>query len=203
MGQAVVIAVSVVALVLTACGPSPGTGRKEASTAREPTFNPLWVPAAAGKGNFEVCYPDARENGLESVTIPARIIFQSWGPLTGPLATSINYNLPDGGAEYRQITRFGVMTVETFTLTTVQPCRIVQARAVLNSGEGWRETRTLVADHLSFQSLGFGVSPKFVLSPSRWNDNQRSPVRDAVEGVGINATPVGDIADSVTLIEKD
>lgn len=46
-----------------------------------------FVPDVPGEGNFVVCLDQgAAENNLDQVVIPSGSTFQSWGPLTAPLA---------------------------------------------------------------------------------------------------------------------
>jgi hypothetical protein len=210
------------ALSLAGCGPngSPSGSNSTASTeapqaattsappqdaapAQVPAFQASFVPKAPGKGNFEVCLgKEAKENGVSSVTLPPRLIFQSWGQLTGDLRDSQSYDKSVMGSttpESKAKMSYGVVLTQPVTLTLSVPCRITTANAVTHDGFDFSHEVVPVELHLSF-----GADALLMETMDDDITNQETPGSKAtanVLGMGlIFGTPVGDVGNVRRLV---
>lgn len=173
----------------------------EQSTPASPKFDNAWIPDAPGQGNFEICLTkDAAENEVKSATIPAGVIFQSWGALTGPLrdADAFDHQSISASPHDNDMTAYATITKGSATLTEANPCQIVKADAVIS--EGFRFTHgTIPADlNYSFQAGGLMLN-----KAGRIEVSTREPLASIMQMGVLVGTPVDVISFSITATEDD
>lgn len=190
-----------VALTLTDCQRAPPENKAEARA----SFDPSWVPTGAGTGNLLVCLPDdVGPDEIAKVTMPARTVFQSWGPMTGNLRKSGAFDLHavQGGGETDELRSYAVITTEPFRVSPDSPCARVHARAAMSQGFRWSHSVVPEKLHYSFQAETVSVSPDMTIMPAQ--DDASHPERgQALYSGDLNATPIADIGDPVTLKDSD
>lgn len=136
--------------------------------------------------------------------MPARTVFQSWGPMTGNLRKSGAFDLHaiQGGKDTDELRSYAVITTEPFTVSPARPCVHVHARAALSEGFKWTHAVVPESLHYSFQAETVRVSPDMLITPTQ--DDPHHPEREqALYSGDLNATPLADIGDPVTLTDSD
>lgn len=156
-----------------------------------------------GPGNFMVCLSiDVEGDEMKSVTMPARIIFQSWGRLTGPITDGNSFDTKalGTGPEADALSSYAIVTTEPFTVSTDKRCVRVKARAAISKGFGW--THELIPEGMKFS---FQAEDQHLTSEYRLImpiDDPKPSLPDQVLASGLlNGTPVADISNPITILE--
>jgi hypothetical protein len=186
--------------VLASCGREHGEPK---SAPRAAVFNPAWLPAANGTGNLLVCLDkDVAPEELEKVTMPDRLLFQSWGRQLGPLRNkeSFDPNAMKMGLEANALSSYAVMTIEPLTVSQEQPCTKVRVRAAISQGFRWSHEVVPANLHFMFQVEDLEVTPDFKLE-GQMKLPESSLVKQVLLGGSLFATPIAPIGDPFELGE--
>jgi hypothetical protein len=178
--------VSLALVLLAACDGAP--------TAAGPGFDTRWIPDASGEGNFQICLAEAEGHDLSTITLPARVLFRSWGPMTSSLLTANGPTVAPN--ENGTLHQFAVLTLAPAVLSADAPCARVPARLAIGQFGG--TATSLPAEwHELFQPDGtLEIDDQFRTWPTH---GPATPATDAMNMDLINATPVAAIANPVTL----
>ena len=167
----------------------------------EKAFNLGWLPASTGKGNLLVCLDkDVAPDELKRVTMPARLLFQSWGPQLGPLRDKNSFDPKslESGPEANALSSYAVVTTEPLTVSQEQPCVKVRARAAISRGFRWSHDSIPANLHFMFQVEDLEVTPD-----SRIRNQMPLPdsslVKQVLLGASLFATPVARIGEPIDL----
>ena len=162
-----------------------------------PHFRADYIPNASGKGNFEICLSnDAAENGMNSITLPGNLIFQSWGEITGNLRDpeAFDHKTIDGRTPLPDGVKYAVILTTPVHLTAANPCIITTADAILNNGFSFTHDTVPNDLHLNFQANGLYRTEKDTI-----DNKPKEPLLSATAGGYLIGTPISDISDAVTL----
>lgn len=187
---------------LAACSDAPNPENSGTTAAG---FDPNWIPKANGRGNLLVCLRAAVEKDeLESVRMPARLVFQSWGQLQGPLRSDRPFDpmavMP--GPQAAALSSYAVVTVEPFTVSQAEPCVRVAARSVRHKTMEWKHDVVPNSIHYAFQVENFDVSPTFEMR-GELSLPEDNPAKQVLLGGALTATPMKDIGDPIELSWSD
>lgn len=178
--------VSLALVLLAACDGAPlasGSG-----------LDKRWIPDASGEGAFQICLADAEAHDLSTITLPARVLFRSWGPMTSSLLTANGPTVAPN--ENGTLHQFAVLTLAPAVLTAEAPCARVPARLAIGPFGG-TSTSLTAERHELFQPDGtLEIDDQFRTWPAH---GPTTPATAAMNMDLINATPVAAIADAVTL----
>lgn len=149
-----------------------------------------------GKGNFKVCLwkdiDDVPDKKVQSVTVPANVIFESGGRLIGDLRSpepDSDYFMYDGH------TALSVITLKAFTLSKKAPCAVVSVRSVLSEPSSWIFPLVRESDHLHFQALK--------LKGHVGTEGLPGHLGDALDVGALNGTAIADIGRPLDLGRTD
>lgn len=185
------------ALVLMGCSDVGPSSRE----ARDKTFSPSWLPAAQGDGNLLVCLSkDVTVDELSEVTMPARLLFQSWGRQLGPLRDNASFD-PQAiqtGPAADALSSYAVVTVEPFVVSQEHPCVKVKTRAVTNAGFRWSHESISADLRYMFQVEDLEITSDFRVGQATELPDE-SPVKQVLLGGALFATPIAPIADPIQL----
>ena len=180
-----------------------GCSSENAKPARAPdrAFNPAWLPAAGGEGNLLICLDkDVAPEELEKVTMPARLLLQSWGRQLGPLRDKESFDPKsvESGPEANALSSYAVMTIEPLTVSQERPCVKVRARAVISKGFRWSHDSVPADLHFMFQVEDLEVAPDFKIA-NRMPLPVSSPVKQVLLGGSLFATRGAEIGEPIDL----
>ncbi|MBS1170728.1 MAG: hypothetical protein H6R01_1646 [Burkholderiaceae bacterium] len=193
--------------------PSKPVKNEQASANARPPFDPKWIPAAKGEGNFEICLSDeAKENGITNVTVPKNIVFQSWGPMTGPLRNSGSYDKKILGEPLSSTLgsekTYAVITANQVVLTDKEPCQITQVRSVISKGFRWNKELVPAEKHQSFAADGIKIVNEKV-TDRQWGLDKNGTENPKEKLIGnaislglLNGTLLQDASNPVTLTDR-
>lgn len=133
-----------------------------------------------GHGNFQVCASHGITGlGTQSITLPARTLFDSAGRLAGDLRDPASTPTPETA-------RYAVRTLKPVSLSRRRPCTVTTARVVVSRRAGWTEPLVRASDHLRF--LARARSEGDVNAPPL-----PSTLQAVLDLAIVNGTPVSDI----------
>ena len=140
--------------------------------------------------NFRVCLSaGAAESGITQLTVPARTLFEGWGPYRGDIRTatiSIAYRL---ALRDHKVAQPVVLTLNPVHLSLRRPCGLVEAKSLISTGWGANGQTVRMAAHHLFEGDW---------APGYQNGRSR-PIDDAVALGVLVATPMRDISATVRI----
>lgn len=184
---------------LAGCG--SGADPKPAASA---TMQSVKLPPATGSGNFQICLStDVGADEVGEVIMPARIIFQSWGPMHGSLSGPSSNDPRALGVDRvaKEFTSYAVVTTEPFKVSPASRCIRVNARAAVSQGFRWSHQDVPETIHYSFQAEDLEVSEDWTIHAPSGEDQNPPPARQLLMSGALNGTPVQDIGAHVVLVD--
>jgi hypothetical protein len=184
---------------LAACSsPEPVSTADDQPTAPAKTaaFRQEWVPTAPGSGNFEVCLEnEAADNGVNSLTLPVGMVFNSWGHLTGSLRTNLASDFtgaPGPGGD-----QYAVALTVPVHLTAAEPCLITTARVVTNNAARYKHESVPVSLHYRFTASG-----EYLDKDGEPFHEGKGAVAEAEQLGVLSGTPLADIAGTYHAVDR-
>jgi hypothetical protein len=191
---------------------------KAAAPAPPPApFQASFIPAVSGDGNFEICLKKeiSGDPDFKPFTIPANIVFQSWGQLVKDLRESQNNEDRAIGGDLRdpavkELTSYAVVTTKPVSLSRAHECVKTTVRAATSDGFVWMHTRAPASKHYVFAPYPNVLKGRFILSQqwgSSTTDKPDGPSRGGIAGDAIaeeyfSGALVADAGDPVRLLEE-
>lgn len=182
---------------VAACGDTSG----RATDAPQVAASLLPAELPTGSGNFLVCLPGrvGREE-LVDVTVPERVVFQSWEELQKPLLSDDPFSrtIDPITEKAKELTQYAVITTEPFALGPDRRCARVAVRALKTHTRMWTHEVVPAAKKLLFQAEDIEVSKGFKLVV-RKKDPVQSTVQDMIDSGILNGVLLDDATDAVVL----